>query len=98
MDIVKPTQTFQINKWLRVFLSLLVALLGAVITWGTSYDWAKIMDADTAGKMVFALGVLKTLYAAFAPGSGVATTPTDGYVITQRGVVKLPSGTPATAP
>lgn len=85
-----PANTFQVNKWLRLFLSVVVALLGAVITWGSTYDWTQIVSPETAGKLVFAIGVLKTVYASFAPSKGVATTPTDNYVITQRGVTRLP--------
>lgn len=85
-----PSKTFQVNKWLRIALSIGVLFLGAVIGWGADYDWTQIVTKETAGKIVFAFGLLKTIYASFAPGSGVATTPTDGYVVTQRGIQKLP--------
>lgn len=86
---LKVENTVQVNKWIRMALSAAVAILGGLIAWATSYDWAKIMEPETAGKIVFILGVVKTLYAAFAPASGTATVPTNGYVITQRGITKV---------
>lgn len=86
---LKVENTIQVNKWIRVALSVMVAVLGGLIAWGLAYDWTKIVDAETAGKIVFVIGVIKTLYGAFAPASGTATVPTDSYIITQRGVTKV---------
>jgi hypothetical protein len=86
---VKVENTFQVNKWLRFALSAFVALLGALIAWGLDYDWTKVVDAKTAGTIVFVIGLLKTAYAAFAPSSGSGSLPTDSYIITQRGITKV---------
>lgn len=86
---VKLDNTVQVNKWIRMALAILIALLGAFISWGAGYDWTQIMSTETAGKLVFFFGLLKTAYSAFAPASGKATVPTDGYVITQRGITKV---------
>jgi hypothetical protein len=86
---VKVENTFQVNKWLRFALSALVAILGALIAWGLKYDWTKIVDAQTAGTIVFLIGLVKTAYVAFAPASGSGSLPTDSYIITQRGITKV---------
>lgn len=86
---VKVENTFQVNKWARFALAALVAVLGALIAWGQSYDWTKVVDVQTAGTIVFLIGVLKTVYTAFAPSSGSGSLPTDSYIITQRGITKV---------
>jgi hypothetical protein len=86
---VKVENTGQVNKWIRFALSAFVAILGALIAWGTSYDWTKVVDPQTAGTIVFIIGLIKTAYAAFAPSAGSGTAPTDSYIITQRGITKV---------
>lgn len=86
---VKVENTFQVNKWVRFALAAVVALLGALIGWGLDYDWTKVVDPVTAGRIVCAIGVIKTLYTAFAPSSGSGSLPTDSYIITQRGITKV---------
>lgn len=86
---VKIERTFQVNKWVRMALAIAVALLGAFIGWALEYDWTKVVDVPTAGKIVAIIGIIKTLYVAFAPGSGSGSLPTDSYIITQRGITKV---------
>jgi hypothetical protein len=86
---VKVDNTIQVNKWIRFALSASVTILGALIAWGTSYDWTNVVDAKTAGTIVFLIGLLKTAYNAFAPAAGSGTAPTDSYIITQRGITKI---------
>jgi hypothetical protein len=86
---VKLDNSIQVNKWIRVALAGLIALLGAFISWGAGYDWTQIMTKETAGKLVFVFGLLKTAYSAFAPAAGKGTVPTDSYIITQRGITKV---------
>lgn len=86
---IKIDNSIQINKWIRFALSAFVALLGAFIAWGASYDWTKVVDAQTAGTIVFIIGLIKTGYSAFAPAAGKATLPTESYIITQRGITKV---------
>jgi hypothetical protein len=86
---VKLDNSIQVNKWLRFALSAVVALLGALIAWGASYDWTNVVDPKTAGIIVFLIGALKTAYNAFAPAAGTGTVPTDSYIITQRGITKV---------
>jgi hypothetical protein len=86
---VKVENTFQVNKWLRMALAAVIVLLGALIGWGTEFDWTQVVSKETAGKLVFLFGLLKTAYTAFAPSSGSGSLPTDSYIITQRGITKV---------
>lgn len=86
---VKVEKTFQVNKWVRFTLAAAIVLLGAFIGWGTTYDWTQLVSVETAGKIVFVFGLLKTAYTAFAPSSGSGSLPTDSYIITQRGITKV---------
>jgi hypothetical protein len=86
---VKLDNSIQINKWIRFALAAVVAILGGLIAWGQTYDWTQIVSKETAGTIVFLIGLLKTAYTAFAPSSGKGTAPTDGYIITQRGITKV---------
>jgi hypothetical protein len=86
---VKIENTIQVNKWIRFGLAAIVTILGALIAWGQSYDWTQIVSKETAGTIVFLIGILKTVYTAFAPAAGSGTAPTDSYIITQRGVTKV---------
>jgi hypothetical protein len=86
---VKVENTFQVNKWVRFALAAAVSLLGALIGWGLDYDWTKVVDPVTAGRIVFFIGAIKTMYTAFAPSAGSASAPTDSYIITQRGITKV---------
>jgi hypothetical protein len=86
---VKVENTFQVNKWLRFSLAAAIVLLGAFIGWGATYDWTQVVSVETAGKIVFVFGLLKTAYTAFAPSSGSGSLPTDSYIVTQRGITKV---------
>jgi hypothetical protein len=73
-------QQFQVNKWIRVVMSLGVAALG----WAMAFDWTTVVNAKTAGTIVGILGFIKMAYAAFAPSSDKGTEPTGGAIITQK--------------
>lgn len=73
-------QQFQVNKYIRVLLSLFVAVLG----WAMAFDWTTIVNAKTAGTILGILGFIKMGYAAFAPSSDKSTVPTGGVVVTQK--------------
>jgi hypothetical protein len=73
-------QQFQVNKWIRVAMSLFVAVLG----WAMVFDWSSVLNAKTAATIVGFLGLIKATYATFAPSSDKATEPTGGTIITQK--------------
>lgn len=73
-------QQFQVNKWIRVLLSLCVAVLG----WAMSFDWTTLVSPQTAGTIIGVLGLVKVAYATFAPSADKGTVPTGGVVVTQK--------------
>jgi len=75
-------QQFQVNKYIRLALSFLIAIMGVAV----AVDWTQFVNAKTAGTIVAVIGFVKMAYNAFAPGLGVPTIPTDSKVITQKSV------------
>jgi hypothetical protein len=73
-------QQFQVNKYIRIVMSLFVAVLG----WAMSFDWTTIVTTQTAGTIIGILGLIKVGYATFAPASDKATLPTGAAIITQK--------------
>ena len=80
-----PDKQFQVNKYIRMVLSFLVAALGVAVYFADSIDWTKLgLSPERAGGIVAVIGAIKFLYNSFAPSSAKATIPTGGTVITQK--------------
>jgi len=86
----KAPKEFQVNKFWRMLLSVLLVMLGAAITYMAGLDWKTIVGPDKAGIAVMVIGLIKTIYETFAPGVGVHTTPipesSTASLITHRAV------------
>jgi hypothetical protein len=83
-------QQFQVNKWIRIALSLGMA----AIAWAEGFDWTTVLGTKPALIVVGAIALIKAAYNAFAPSTGVDTTATNGWIITQKAVTRTPAVTP----
>jgi hypothetical protein len=73
---------FQVNKWIRLALSLGMA----AIAWAEGFDWTSIVDPKTALIIVGGFALIKSAYNAFAPSTGVDAQATHGWIITQKAI------------
>lgn len=66
------------NKYIQTALSAGVALFG----WASAFDWTAITSAKTSAGIAGAIGVVKLILNAVAPGPGALVTPTGGTIVT----------------
>jgi glycine cleavage system H lipoate-binding protein len=62
----------QVNKYVRLGLTILTGALGLL----AAYNWSDLVDTKTAGLIVVAISAVKAIIDVLAPGAGVATQPT----------------------
>lgn len=92
MAVAEPetgiNKRFQVNKWIRLALSILLVMLGAAITYASGLDWKTIVGPDKAGLAVVIISLIKTIYESFAPAAGVQVAPTTGTKIITHEALK----------
>lgn len=76
IPVTETGKQFQVNKWVRLGLSLLIVIFGAIITFALQYDWTTVVDPKTASVIVLGIGVIKSIYDSFAPSAGSNVIPT----------------------
>jgi hypothetical protein len=64
----------QVNKWVRLLLTVITALSVSL----AAYPWTDLVDKKTAAVISLAILGLKGVIDAIAPGPGVLTTPVPG--------------------
>lgn len=77
-----PKGQFQVNKWVRLALTVFMGVIGILI----AVDWSQYVDPKTGGTIVLILSLIKGAYETFAPSSDKATVPTGGYLVSHEAV------------
>jgi len=91
-------QQVQVNKWVRLILTLLAGS-GGLLALLAAYNWTTVTDVKTAGIITLVFSSIKAIIDLIAPSAGVTTTPVSGAsasLITHRSIDTYGRGGSAT--